>query len=152
MGRNSAWLAWVTLALGPAACGAQELPPAAAPPVPHIAPPAPPVARPLYPPPLPAVADPRTGAWRQVYVPPGACVEVGPAPPVGKRCPRCGDKLLHPFRGHFRGNLFGRHPEPGAGAPCQPDAHEGGATAADHGGAELLPPPPARGTPAAPRG
>ncbi len=122
MRRNSRWLAGVALVTVASACAAQEPahpavlpgPPAAAvPPAEALS------ARPPYPPPLAAVVDPRTGAWRQVYVPPGACLDAGPAVLVGGPCPHCGDKLRHPFHGRLRGALFGRHGQHCEGAPDQ---------------------------------
>src|SRR5438045_1159215 len=104
MRRNSAVLSWVTLVLGAGTCAGQEPlprpaalpapPPAAGRPVAVDAAHAVPLdGRVPYPPPLPAVVDPRTGAWRQVFVPPGGCVEQEPWVAVGGPCPHCGDKL-----------------------------------------------------------
>ncbi|HZY89576.1 MAG TPA: hypothetical protein VFE78_32440, partial [Gemmataceae bacterium] len=94
--------------------------------------------RPPYPPPLPAVVDPRTGAWRQVFVPPGGCVEVGAAQ-VGAPCPRCGDKLRHPFHGRLRDAIRGRHAQPGD-VPDQASGPDEIEVPADPVGVELLPP------------
>jgi hypothetical protein len=150
MRKNSAWLTGVALVTVTSACAGQELP------HPTVLPGSPPAAggpgagetsrwvpsncRPPYPPPLPAVADPRTGAWRQVYVPPGECVDLGPAVQVGVPCRRCGDKLLHPFHGRVRATLLGRHPQAGDGASGQPSGPEGVEALTAPAGIELLPP------------
>lgn len=152
MRRNSAVLSWVTLVLGAGACAGQEqMQRPAALPAPRPvadqavveAPRAVPLsARPPYPPPLPAVVDPRTGAWRQVYVPPGGCVDQEPWVAVGKPCPRCGQKLLHPFHGRLQGALRGRHARPADGVPHGPSGPDTEWVPADAGAAQLLPPHP----------
>jgi hypothetical protein len=148
MRRNSAVLSWVTLVLGAGACAGQEPPHPAAPPGPAAGQPGagetsrwvPLGGRDPYPPPLPAVVDPRTGAWRQVYVPPGACVGQEPWVAVGGPCPRCGQKLLHPFHGRLQGALRGRHARPGDGVPGDPPGPDAEWAPADPGVAQLLPP------------
>jgi hypothetical protein len=119
MSRTSGVLAWTALVLGAATCAGQELPkprPSAAGPAKAPAPAAAQPARvpPLFPrepfpPPLPAVVDPRTGAWLQVNVPPDEVPNLVSEMRVGKPCYRCKEKLLHPFKTHEWGALFGGH-------------------------------------------
>jgi hypothetical protein len=149
MRRNSGVLAWAALVVGAATCAGQERPtpeklpapvPAAGRPgageTPYVAPLP---SRPPYPPPLPAVVDPRTGAWRQVYVSPGECVP-DIEMQVGGPCPRCGDKLRHPFHGRLSGALLRRHAQASDGAPCSTGEPVGDWAPADPTVVEPLPP------------
>jgi hypothetical protein len=149
MRRNSGVWAWGALVLGAATCAAQERPapemlpgPVPGRPAPGAGETAPALqlpSRPPYPPPLPAVVDPRTGAWRQVYVTPGECVP-DVEMQVGGPCPRCGDKLRHPFHGRLRGALLGRHAQASGGAPCSTGEPVEDWVPADPTVVELLPP------------
>jgi hypothetical protein len=149
MRRYTGWLAGVALAFAAAPCGAQDLPSPrkeAGPPAPVRPPNGEVAAKPLvplrdpYPPPLPAVVDPRTGAWRQVYVPPGECEGPEVEMRVGRPCPRCGDKLRHPFHGHVWGAVFGRPRQPGDALPGSAVISDASWAPAGPGGVELLPP------------